>query len=89
MYVQAFEIEKGAIERALYWDTDEPYNYYRLTSDDKLNSSKELLIAGGKDNLVREEKKMMMINFRFIYDLFLRLVMNQNLSNKLMLHQKH
>ncbi|CAF2885475.1 unnamed protein product [Rotaria sp. Silwood2] len=51
-YAMAFEVDKGIIERALYWDTDEPYNYYRLTSDDKSNSSKELLIVGGKDNLV-------------------------------------
>ncbi|CAF0975483.1 unnamed protein product [Adineta steineri] len=54
-YAMAFEVEKGAIERALYWDTDEPYNYYRLTTDDKSNSSKELLIVGGKDNLVGHE----------------------------------
>jgi hypothetical protein len=45
-------VDKGVVERALYWDTDEPYNYHRLTSDDKANSSKELLIVGGKDNLV-------------------------------------
>ncbi|CAF1231188.1 unnamed protein product [Rotaria sordida] len=51
-YAMAFEVDKGVIERALYWDTDEPYNYHRLTSDDKSNSSKELLIVGGKDNLV-------------------------------------
>lgn len=45
-------MDKGAIERALYWDTDEPYNYHRLTNDDKTDSSKELLIVGGKDHEV-------------------------------------
>jgi len=54
-YAMVFEVEKGAIERALYWDTEEPYNYHRLASDDKPNSSKELLIVGGKDNLVGHE----------------------------------
>lgn len=45
-------MDKGLIERALYWDTDEPYYYHRLTSDDKLDSTKDLLIVGGEDHLV-------------------------------------
>ncbi|CAF0930698.1 unnamed protein product, partial [Didymodactylos carnosus] len=51
-YAMAFEVEKGIIPRALYWDTDKPYNYHRLTDDDtNPQSGKELLIVGGKDNL--------------------------------------
>lgn len=54
-YAMAFEVDKGVIERALYWDTDEPYNYHRIASDDQPNSTKELLMVGGKDNLVGHE----------------------------------
>lgn len=50
-YAMAFEVAKGAIERALYWDTEEPYNYHRLANDDRGDPSKELLLVGGKDNL--------------------------------------
>jgi glycine/D-amino acid oxidase-like deaminating enzyme len=29
-YVTVFEIERGALPDALYWDTEEPYHYVRL-----------------------------------------------------------
>lgn len=31
-YAIGFEIEAGTIDDALYWDTEEPYHYVRLTS---------------------------------------------------------
>lgn len=43
-YAMAFAIEKGSIERALYWDTAEPYHYVRLAGDD------DVLIVGGEDH---------------------------------------
>jgi glycine/D-amino acid oxidase-like deaminating enzyme/nitrite reductase/ring-hydroxylating ferredoxin subunit len=42
-YVLGFEVEKGSVEAALYWDTTDPYHYVRLQSDN-------MLIVGGEDH---------------------------------------
>ncbi|CAF1308490.1 unnamed protein product, partial [Didymodactylos carnosus] len=56
MVLVAFEVEKGVIERALYWDTHDIYNYHRLAVDDKSpNGKTELLIVGGKDHLTGDQ----------------------------------
>ncbi|MBL7557932.1 MAG: FAD-dependent oxidoreductase [Bdellovibrionaceae bacterium] len=47
-YVLAFEIPKGKIENALYWDTEDPYHYIRLESD-------TVLIVGGEDHKTGQE----------------------------------
>jgi glycine/D-amino acid oxidase-like deaminating enzyme/nitrite reductase/ring-hydroxylating ferredoxin subunit len=46
-YAMAFELPKGALPDALYWDMDDPYYYVRLHpgSDDI-----DYLIAGGRDH---------------------------------------
>jgi glycine/D-amino acid oxidase-like deaminating enzyme/nitrite reductase/ring-hydroxylating ferredoxin subunit len=49
-YVIAVAIAKGSVERALYWDTEEPYHYVRLGGDD------DLLIVGGEDHKVGQSK---------------------------------
>jgi glycine/D-amino acid oxidase-like deaminating enzyme/nitrite reductase/ring-hydroxylating ferredoxin subunit len=45
-YVLAFDVDSGALPRALYWDTGDPYHYVRLSPDGGL------LIAGGEDHKV-------------------------------------
>ncbi|MBS7700094.1 MULTISPECIES: FAD-dependent oxidoreductase [unclassified Chelatococcus] len=50
-YAMGFEIERGAVADALYWDTAEPYHYVRLTSG---RDGKEVLIVGGEDHKTGE-----------------------------------
>jgi Rieske Fe-S protein len=45
-YVIAARVPRGLIERALYWDTADPYHYVRLHDD----GADELLIVGGEDH---------------------------------------
>lgn len=47
-YVVALRIQAMAGERALYWDTEEPYHYARLQPH--LRDGYELLIVGGEDH---------------------------------------
>ncbi|HEY4596180.1 MAG TPA: FAD-dependent oxidoreductase [Thermoanaerobaculia bacterium] len=48
-YAIAARIRKGAVPRALYWDTPDPYHYVRLAPGD------ELLIVGGEDHRTGQE----------------------------------
>jgi len=41
-------VPAGAIPRALYWDTGDPYHYVRLAASD--HAATELLIVGGEDH---------------------------------------
>ena len=50
-YAMGFEIERGALADALYWDTEDPYHYVRLTSG---ADGKDVLIAGGEDHKTGE-----------------------------------
>lgn len=50
-YAMGFEIERGALADALYWDTEEPYHYVRLTSG---ANGKDVLIVGGEDHKTGE-----------------------------------
>lgn len=57
-YVIAARVARGAVQRALYWDTSDtpgdlnaPYHYVRLAPDfDDPEGSHELLIIGGEDH---------------------------------------
>jgi glycine/D-amino acid oxidase-like deaminating enzyme/nitrite reductase/ring-hydroxylating ferredoxin subunit len=46
-YVIAAGIPAGALPRALYWDTADPYHYVRLCT---MPDGRELLIVGGEDH---------------------------------------
>lgn len=46
-YAMAFEIERGTLADALYWDTEDPYHYVRLTSG---ADGKDVVIVGGEDH---------------------------------------
>jgi len=45
-YVIAVEIPKNVLEKALYWDTEDPYHYVRFYSQ----AEREFLIIGGEDH---------------------------------------
>jgi nitrite reductase/ring-hydroxylating ferredoxin subunit len=49
-YVLGFEIARGRIPHALYWDTADPYHYLRVAPAP--DESGEILIAGGGDHRV-------------------------------------
>ncbi|HEY6882026.1 MAG TPA: FAD-dependent oxidoreductase [Polyangiales bacterium] len=49
-YVIGVDVAKGSVERALYWDTEDPYHYVRLAGDD------DMLIVGGEDHKVGQSK---------------------------------
>ncbi len=46
-YAVGLEVPAGAVKRALYWDTEDPYHYVRTAPAGK---GKELLIVGGEDH---------------------------------------
>lgn len=48
-YAMAFELPRGAIPDALYWDTEEPYNYIRIQPGSE-KTDQDFLIIGGKDH---------------------------------------
>ncbi|SEF53557.1 FAD-dependent oxidoreductase [Bosea lathyri] len=50
-YAMGFEIERGALADALYWDTEDPYHYVRLASG---ADGKDVLIVGGEDHKTGE-----------------------------------
>jgi glycine/D-amino acid oxidase-like deaminating enzyme/nitrite reductase/ring-hydroxylating ferredoxin subunit len=46
-YAIALSIPKGTVDRALYWDTGDPYHYVRLQPRD---ANRERIIVGGEDH---------------------------------------
>lgn len=48
-YVIGLRIQKGSLERALYWDTYNPYHYVRVTKD-PTDPTYEILLIGGEDH---------------------------------------
>ncbi len=56
-FVIGLSVKKGAIPKALYWDTDDPYHYIRLQKDEE-DETKEILIVGGEDHRTGEEDDM-------------------------------
>jgi glycine/D-amino acid oxidase-like deaminating enzyme/nitrite reductase/ring-hydroxylating ferredoxin subunit len=53
-YVIGVRVPAGYVNRALYWDTPDPYHYVRLQSE-KANPSSEILIVGGEDHKTGQE----------------------------------
>ena len=47
-YVVGLRVPAGSVERALYWDYDEPYHYVRLQRP--RGAAHEVLIVGGEDH---------------------------------------
>src|SRR5262249_10574437 len=53
-YVFSARVPRGAVTRALYWDTPDPYHYVRLC-DDPDDRGGELLLVGGEDHKTGQE----------------------------------
>jgi glycine/D-amino acid oxidase-like deaminating enzyme/nitrite reductase/ring-hydroxylating ferredoxin subunit len=49
-YVIGARIPKGAVTRALYWDTPDPYHYIRLETVGRGTAAYDVLIVGGEDH---------------------------------------
>jgi glycine/D-amino acid oxidase-like deaminating enzyme/nitrite reductase/ring-hydroxylating ferredoxin subunit len=49
-YVVAARIPRDAVQRALYWDTLDPYHYVRLQRVGRGSRAYDLLIVGGEDH---------------------------------------
>ncbi len=52
-YVVALDLQHGAVPKALYWDTAEPYHYVRVAPYD-LRGARDVLIVGGEDHRTGE-----------------------------------
>ena len=52
-YVLGFQVPKGSIPKALYWDTLDPYHYIRLNQT--IGESFDVLIVGGEDHKTGQE----------------------------------
>lgn len=50
-YAMGFELDRGELADALYWDTEDPYHYVRLTPGAE---GKDVLIVGGEDHKTGE-----------------------------------
>ena len=49
-YAVAARVPRGAVTKALYWDTLDPYHYVRLQKLNDSNGADDLLIVGGEDH---------------------------------------
>lgn len=54
-YVVVARIPKGSVEKALFWDTEEPYHYVRTQSPTPATNSHDWLILGGEDHRTGQE----------------------------------
>ncbi|RTQ49294.1 FAD-dependent oxidoreductase [Hymenobacter gummosus] len=57
-YALAFRVPKGAVSKALYWDTPDPYHYIRLQQVHEpapSGDAYDLLIVGGEDHKTGQE----------------------------------
>lgn len=51
-FVVGFQVPKGSITDALYWDTPDPYHYVRIQ---ELDATSDVLIVGGEDHKTAHE----------------------------------
>ena len=54
-YVVAAPIARGSVERALYWDTGDPYHYVRLQTVERAGRRTDMLVVGGEDHKTGQE----------------------------------
>jgi len=53
-YIITLPVPRGAVPRALYWDTSDPYHYVRVLARPDLDT--DLLIVGGEDHKTGQEE---------------------------------
>jgi glycine/D-amino acid oxidase-like deaminating enzyme/nitrite reductase/ring-hydroxylating ferredoxin subunit len=56
-YVVAAPVPRGSVERALYWDTGDPYHYVRLQTIVREGGPVDLLVVGGEDHKTGQEEE--------------------------------
>jgi glycine/D-amino acid oxidase-like deaminating enzyme/nitrite reductase/ring-hydroxylating ferredoxin subunit len=54
-YVVVARIPKGSVEKALFWDTEDPYHYVRTQSPVPATDTHDWLILGGEDHRTGQE----------------------------------
>jgi glycine/D-amino acid oxidase-like deaminating enzyme/nitrite reductase/ring-hydroxylating ferredoxin subunit len=54
-YVIGARVPRGSVNRALYWDTPDPYHYLRIESIGTGASAYDVLIVGGEDHKTGQE----------------------------------
>lgn len=54
-YVIGMEIPRGTLQKALFWDTQEPYHYVRV--EDGLPGNADVLIVGGEDHKMDQNEE--------------------------------
>jgi glycine/D-amino acid oxidase-like deaminating enzyme/nitrite reductase/ring-hydroxylating ferredoxin subunit len=54
-YVIGARVPLGAVTRALYWDTPDPYHYIRIETVGKGEEAYDVLIVGGEDHKTGQE----------------------------------
>ena len=52
-YVIGVRVPRGSVQRALYWDTADPYHYVRLQRESEVE---DILIVGGEDHKTGQEE---------------------------------
>jgi FAD dependent oxidoreductase len=57
-YVIGALVPRGAIPRALYWDTEDPFHYVRLQRVHPNGKALDLLIIGGEDHRLGRPKEL-------------------------------
>ncbi len=55
-YVIGARVPRGSVEKALYWDTLDPYHYIRVQSGVGENEQHDVLIVGGEDHKTGQER---------------------------------
>ncbi|MDQ3665062.1 MAG: FAD-dependent oxidoreductase [Acidobacteriota bacterium] len=54
-YVIGARVPPGSVNKALYWDTPDPYHYLRIETIGTVASAYDLLIVGGEDHKTGQE----------------------------------
>lgn len=54
-YVVVARIPKGSVEKALFWDTEDPFHYVRMQSPTPETDTHDWLILGGEDHRTGQE----------------------------------
>ncbi|MBC7466120.1 MAG: FAD-dependent oxidoreductase [Bdellovibrio sp.] len=52
-YVLGFSVPKNSVPKAMYWDTEDPYHYVRVHSE----QDHDILIVGGEDHKTGQHKR--------------------------------
>jgi len=57
-YAIGVPIPKGAVHKALYWDTEDPFHYVRVAPNASKDADEDVLIIGGEDHKTGQEEEI-------------------------------